>query len=132
MAVKAAVLGEHPNFRLSNQAVDKYTYDSGAQRDDQDGKGRYDLLPPEALRQAALRYEAGADHYGDRNWEKGIPLSRYFSPLIRHLNQWAEGHADEAHLGAAIFNLMCLIATEERALNDELPEELIDMGPNTP
>ena len=36
------------------------------------GKGRCDLLPPNALLRLARHFENGSKKYGDRNWEKGI------------------------------------------------------------
>ena len=44
---------------------------SGAQRNDATGKGRYDLLPKEAIHALALRFEFGAKQHGDDNWKKG-------------------------------------------------------------
>ena len=59
-------------------------FKSGAVRDIQEGKGRYDLLPPIALERLARHYENGAKKYGESNWQKGMPLSRYLDSLIRH------------------------------------------------
>lgn len=44
-----------------------------------DGKTRYDLIPPEAMDAVAqvLTYDAGK--YCDRNWEQGIDNGRVFS-----------------------------------------------------
>jgi hypothetical protein len=50
-------------------------FETGAQRDTQVGKGRFDLIPPLLLYRMARLYEAGALKYGDRNWtgKRGCP-----------------------------------------------------------
>lgn len=80
-------------------------YTTGAVRDIQDGKGRFDLVPLEAIRRYALRLEEGATKYSEHNWEKGIPVSRCCSSALRHLLQYIWGYTDEDHLGAVLFNI---------------------------
>jgi hypothetical protein len=108
----------------------KQQFSTGAQRDSQNGKGRYDLISRSLLHRLAKVMQKGAAKYGDRNWEKGIPVGRSFDSLQRHLWQWSEGFDDEDHLGHAAANLMFIMETEERALAGKLPRELIDLGPN--
>jgi hypothetical protein len=60
-------------------------FGTGAVRDSQEGKGRFDLLPPYALLRLAKHFENGANRYQARNWEKGIPCSRYLDSAFRHL-----------------------------------------------
>lgn len=91
----------------------------------QSGKGRFDLVPLEALQRVAQLYERGADKYGDRNWELGQPLSRCFSSLLRHAMQAKAGHFDEDHLAAVVFNAFAIMTFLER--RDELPAEIFDM-----
>ncbi len=67
----------------------------------------------------------GADHYGDRNWEKGIPFQRCLASLYRHIVAWQLGKNDEDHLGNAAFNLMALMHYENYAALGA------DEGPNT-
>ena len=50
-------------------------FETGAVRDIQSGKGRFDLLPWDTIWALAKHFEKGCEKYGDRNWEKGIPLS---------------------------------------------------------
>lgn len=89
-------------------------YDSGARRDTRAGKGRYDLVPPVALKRVAKHYENGAVKYGDNNWRLGIPSSRFMDSLLRHANRYLDGERDEDHLAAVIFNAMAIIYNEER------------------
>lgn len=100
---------------------------TGSRRDSRKGKGRYDLLPPRALRRLARHFEAGAEKYGDRNWEKGQPLSRFLDSALRHSFNFLEGQRDEDHLAAAVWNLFCLLDTEERIRAGLLPKELDDL-----
>lgn len=87
--------------------------ETGAFREPQKDKGRYDLITPHGLRRLAVHYENGAKKYSDRNWEKGIPASRMFSSAVRHLFQWVAGSRNEDHLSAAVWNIMCIIHYEE-------------------
>jgi len=101
---------------------------TGSRRDTRVGKGRYDLLSPIAIRRIAKVYEGGAAKYGDRNWEKGQPLSRYLDSALRHLFQVLEGNRDEDHAAQSAWNLMAFIHTEERISAGKLPKELDDIG----
>ncbi len=102
-------------------------YCNGAVRDKRDGKGRYDLISPFAMERLALVMEKGAKHYADRNWEKGIKITRFLDSAFRHLNQFLEGKRDEDHLGHAMFNIMAIMHTQEMIVNEVLPGELDDM-----
>lgn len=48
-------------------------FSTGAMRDIQEGKGRMDLLPWEAIMEVSKHCEAGAKKYGEHNVDKGIP-----------------------------------------------------------
>jgi len=105
-------------------------FDTGAQRDTAVGKGRYDLLPVNALRRVAQLYERGAVKYVARNWEKGIPVARMLDSALRHTLQYLGGMRDEDHLAGAVFNLLGVIEYEERVLKGLLPSTLFDdLGP---
>lgn len=97
---------------------DKQLFDSGAVRDSQDGKVRYDLIDPNFLRRLAEVMRKGAEHYGEFNWTKGIPSQRYAASLLRHVYAYLAGERDEDHLGAAAFNLMGLARNEGTDLDD--------------
>lgn len=89
-------------------------FESGAVRDIQEGKGRYDLLPWEAIHELALHCEAGARKYGERNVEKGIPIHSFLDSAIRHLSCYMQGKNDEPHLRAALWNIAWAIWTEKK------------------
>lgn len=104
-------------------------FQTGSKRDTRDGKGRFDLLPLFAEEELAKHFEKGAVKYGDNNWLKGQPLSRYLDSARRHLNKAARGQRDEPHFIAAAWNLMCLIDTQRRIELGMLPKELNDLLP---
>ena len=101
-------------------------FSTGSQRDDQAGKGYYHLLPPDAIRRLALRFEAGARKYALNNWRRGQPISRYLNSAMRHQFKFIEGHRDEDHLGAACWNLLAAMETEAMIERGLLPAELDD------
>lgn len=100
---------------------------TGAVRDAQAGKGRFDLLPLYGILAAALQMERGAEKYAARNWEKGMPLSRFLDSGMRHLAKFSAGFNDEPHLDAAIWNLICLREGQERIKRGLWPQELDDL-----
>lgn len=71
--------------------------------------------------------ENGAVKYGDRNWEKGQPLSRYIDSAMRHIQKYMMGFRDEDHLAAARWNLGALMHTERLIRDGLLPKELNDL-----
>ena len=97
-----------------------------AVREPSSGKGRFDLVTPFAMDRIAKWYELGAQKYADRNWEKGIPFSRYVDSASRHLNKFIKGMTDEDHLAAACWNLMAIMHHEELEQNhlDDMPHYL--------
>ena len=56
-----------------------------------EGKIRYDLIPPEAKRALASQLTYGANKYGDRNWEQGLHFGRLVRAAEGHLTDWWAG-----------------------------------------
>lgn len=102
-------------------------WETGSQRDTRAGKGRFDLISPRFVKRLALVLEKGAVKYGDRNWEKGQPLSRYLDSALRHINCYLMGMRDEDHLAQAAWNIHSLIHTQELVWAGQLPPELDDL-----
>lgn len=92
----------------------RQSFESGAVRDIQHGKGRFDLLPFEGLEALCQVFEAGSMKYGDRNWEKGMPVSRFIDSMVRHAVKAANGWTDEPHLAQAAWNALCAITIAAR------------------
>lgn len=102
-------------------------FETGSRRDTREGKGRFDLLSPFVLERDARHLENGARKYGDRNWEKGQPLSRYMDSAMRHMNKYLMGHRDEDHLAAARWNIAAIMHTELMIQMGLLPTHLNDL-----
>ena len=61
--------------------------------------------------EVAKHFEEGAKKYGERNWQKGIPVCRYIDSAVRHLVKFLRGDDDEPHDRAFCWNIMCAIWT---------------------
>ncbi len=116
-----------PDFHEVKDSGKRQEFNTGSVRDTNIGKGRFDLISPIAEERLAKHYENGAKKYGDRNWEKGQPLSRYLDSAKRHINKLIQGYKDEDHATAAVWNIMAYIHTEEMIERGKLPRELNDM-----
>lgn len=103
---------EHLQATVINDSGQRTEFFTGAVRDMHEGKGRYDLLPWEAIHQVALHCEQGAIKYGERNCEKGIPLHSLINSAMYHLSRYMMGMRDEPHLRSAAWNLLWLIEME--------------------
>jgi hypothetical protein len=71
--------------------------------------------------------EKGAAKYAERNWERGMPISRCIASLERHVNEYKMGLTNEDHLAAIGCNIMFIIHYEEMIKRGLLPKELDDM-----
>lgn len=101
-------------------------FDSGAIRKNADGKGRLDLLPVHGLFRLGIHYENGAKDHGDRNFEKGMPQSRYIQSMFRHLIQYIGGDRSEDHLAAFVWGGMGLMELEELVDRGLMPKKYLD------
>jgi len=116
-----------PEFNEVKDSGKRQEFSTGSVRDTRIGKGRFDLISPIALKRLAKHYQNGSSKYGDRNWERGQPLSRYLDSLIRHAYCLLEGQKDEDHASAIAWNAMAFVHTEEMINRGILPKELNDM-----
>lgn len=96
-------------------------FETGAVRDIETDKGRYNLVPWDAIHELAIHCEQGAIKYSERNCEKGIPIHSLIDSAIRHLSCYIRGMDDEPHLRAAMWNVAMAIWTEKNK------PEMIDM-----
>jgi len=64
---------------------------------------------------------------GERNWEKGLLLSRFLDSTLRHLFQFMAGERSEDHLAAAAWNILGYITTESRIVLGVLPRSFYDV-----
>ena len=103
------------------------SFGTGAVRDAQPGKGHFADIPVCALEAIAKRFEDGSVKYARGNWMKGIPLSSYQNSLQRHMLKAAQGHTDEDHFGAMLWNAACWLWTEREIEAGRLPRSLDDL-----
>lgn len=104
-------------FNNHNYMVDEGTREeqpTGACRESHQGKGSYHLISPVGLRRLAYWYEAGANKYGNRNWEKGLPISNCLNSMFRHMVKYMDGQSDEDHLSAIAWNAFAIMHMEEK------------------
>jgi hypothetical protein len=113
--------GEEKDIKDSGKRTE---FETGAVRDAQGGKGRFDLIPNMAVWALAHHTEKGCVKYGDRNWEKGIPIKNFIDSAKRHITEFELGLADENHLAAALWNIACCYETMLRIDMGILPESL--------
>ena len=66
-----------------------------------------------AMLEVSKHYEAGCDKYGERNWEKGIPLHCYIDSGVRHYLKYLREDNDEPHNRAFVWNMLGAIWTIE-------------------
>lgn len=59
-------------------------------------------------------FTAGGIKYGDfRNWEKGMPLTRFYEAILRHSFQWMLGDESEDHMAAVMWNAQAIMHLEQ-------------------
>lgn len=78
------------------------------------GKPRHDLIPVSAKESLAKVLTFGAQKYGDRNWEKGLPWMTCYASLERHLVAFVSGEDFDQesgllHLDHALTNIAFII-----------------------
>lgn len=122
-----ADLPSPPPAFVTKDSGRRESFPTGAQRDSQDDKPRYDLIPVEPLRRLAELYARGARKYSDDNFKKGMPYRRVYASLFRHLMQWASGDAQEDHLAAVAWNAFALMFYEGEVAAGRLPKGLDDV-----
>lgn len=112
---------------IKKEVGEKRTFSTGANRQNAEGKGTPVLFPPDAYLDISIHFEEGATLHGDRNWEKGMPLSKIINSLERHIQQEKMGLTDESHDRALAWNAVVYLATKLRIKAGVLPKELADI-----
>lgn len=69
-------------------------------------------------------FKAGSEKYGERNWEKGLPVYSFIDSGVRHYLKYIDGYDDERHDRAFAWNLMCACWTMKH--NDKLKKEFCE------
>jgi len=103
------------------------TFDTGAVRDTTENKIRPDLFSPMAMERIGEWLRLGSIKYGEYNWMKGIPVSRCFQSLYRHLLKYQQNDRSEDNMTAIAANAMMIIHFEENIKRGLLHPSLLDM-----
>lgn len=106
---------------------ERQSFGSGCVRDTAENKPRPDLISPFALERVGEWLGAGALKYDERNWEKGMPISRCVASMERHIIKWKQGLTDEDHLAAIATNVLFILHYEAMIEHGILPADLDDM-----
>jgi len=104
-------------FKIKDSG-ERQSFDGGAVRDTDDGKPRFDLIPPLAEKRTALHYGSGAKKYDEWNWSRGMPFSRFLASMKRHISAFERGEIDEDHLAAVVFNANSIMHFQECGRDD--------------
>ena len=81
---------------------------------------------PNLILEVSMHYKQGAEKYGERNWEKGIPLHSYIDSGVRHFLKHIDGQIDERHDRAFVWNMLGAIWTmEHKPEMIDIPFDLI-------
>lgn len=122
------VVDQEDEFEYRFPLPEREAFSTGAVRNQQAGRGRFDLIPFEAMLAYAQRLEYGVQSgYAPNNWEKGMPLSRILSSMRRHASQ-VNFDFSEDHIGAVLFNAGAFVTIVTRIKAGLLPRELDDIG----
>jgi len=89
------------------------------------GKIRWDLVPPDAMLEIARIYTRGAEKYAPRNWELGMDWGKCLRALKSHLNKWELGETfddeltDCRNMAMVAWNAMALLSYEMRKIGKD-------------
>lgn len=86
-----------------------------------EGKRRFDLIPPDALAALADLFTIGSLKYAERNWEKGMAYSNVIASLDRHWNDFKAGIERDPetgclHITHVVWNAMALLTFKLRGI----------------
>jgi Domain of unknown function (DUF5664) len=111
---------------------ERQRFQSGAVRDTAANKPLLELLPPWSLFAWGWIMAAGAKKYAARNWEQGMPISRYLSSAQRHIQAYMAGLRDEPHLWQALWNIGGAVHTQILVYLGVYPIEFYDLPTHVP
>lgn len=115
----------HKKFATTGEARQ---FETGARRDANNDKGRMDLLPWLGLIRLSKHFQKGAATHGERNWEKGMPISVLLDSVLRHLAKAQAGLTDEDHITAGAWGITCILEELERIKIGTMPATLNDVA----
>ncbi|GAB6852987.1 dATP/dGTP diphosphohydrolase domain-containing protein [Asaia astilbis] len=93
-----------------------------------EGKLRFDLLPPDPVEELVAVLTMGAKKYSERNWEKGMSWMACQASLMRHLSAWMKGEdrdpeSGRLHMAHVMWNAMAILTYQLRGIGtDDRPK----------
>jgi hypothetical protein len=99
--------------------------ETGDSQKKDDGKLRYDLIPPEALEELARVYTIGAAKYADNGWlNEPMRWGRIYRAMIGHALKWWAGETydqtdGQHHLSSVAWCAFSLMVYEKRHLGED-------------
>ncbi|KKK91602.1 hypothetical protein LCGC14_2711320 [marine sediment metagenome] len=106
---------------------ERRTFSTGAVRDRGGFKPRPDLISPHANLREGAWLAKGAEKYGVRNYEKGIPISECVASLVRHIESYKLGDQSEDHAAAIRTNAGFILHYEEEIKAGRMDQAIDDM-----
>jgi hypothetical protein len=108
------ILMDSPDVGFKKTASAETNYESGARRDNREGKGNLAWVPWDAMFLVSRIYEKGnkgrSSNPGkdghDRNWELGMPILDLCQSAMNHITAYITGDRSEAHLPMAAWNIL--------------------------
>ena len=116
--------GVSPTQAIGSRMLDAQTKDALQAVKHDEGKPRYDLVPPEALDALSRVLTFGASKYAARNWEKGMDWGRVFGAMMRHAWSWWRGEHKDPETGYShLWHVLCcaafLVTYEQRRIGKD-------------
>lgn len=115
-------------FESLSDSGGRKEYDTGMQREGDEGRGMPSLISPHMLTRLAQHMENGARKYSAHNWMKMANYQRFIDSMYRHLIAFHKGDASEDHLSAIIFNAMAIVHCDETGRADEFDDRVNSKG----
>lgn len=117
------------DYIIKDSGLPRRKFLGSTERDSDDGKPRYSLIPPLALKRVANLYTNGAKKYKPYNWcgeegneleKSGMNFSVMYDSILRHVMAFGlnDKNDKEDHLAAAVFGLMGIMHFEETGRKD--------------
>lgn len=128
---------------VTKDSGERAVFESGMQRDTEDGKPRFDLMLPlgipyeeQMITRLAALFGRGSVKYDARNWEQANSreeMDRMKSSAFRHFIQWMSGETDEDHAAGFMFNAIAYETTKYKVENppidfDAVADEILNTG----
>lgn len=105
------------NVGFKKTATAETQYNTGARRDNREGKGAFHWMPWDAIWLVSNIYEKGnkgrseTGDGNDRNWEHGMPLLDLLQSALNHITAHIAGDRSEPHISMAVWNLLNYLQT---------------------